>query len=48
MLYLVVFQYAESVNCMMELRFGIINIELPLVAVAVGTKAGWKQTEVCP
>ncbi|XP_060554389.1 uncharacterized protein LOC132715413 [Ruditapes philippinarum] len=39
-------EYAESVNCMMELRFGIINIELPLVAVAVGTKSGWKQTEV--
>ncbi|KAL4230338.1 hypothetical protein ACF0H5_010721 [Mactra antiquata] len=39
-------EYAESDNCMMELRFGIINMELPLIAAVVGTKSGWKYSEV--
>lgn len=39
-------QYAESDNCMMELRFGVINMDLPMVAAIVGTQSGWKQTEV--
>ncbi|XP_052285089.1 uncharacterized protein LOC127881358 isoform X1 [Dreissena polymorpha] len=39
-------EYAESDNCLMELRFGILNMGLPVVAVIVGTGSKWKQTEV--
>ena len=31
---------------MMELRFGILNLELPLVVAVVGTGNTWKETEV--
>ncbi|XP_052813517.1 uncharacterized protein LOC128240741 isoform X2 [Mya arenaria] len=39
-------EYSESDNCMMELRFGILNIGLPVIAVIVGTGNQWKETEV--
>ena len=39
-------QYAESDNCMMELRFGILNMDLPVVVAVVGTGSTWKETEV--
>jgi len=31
---------------MMELRFGILNMQLPVVAVIVGTGSQWKESEV--
>ena len=31
---------------MMELRFGILNLELPVVAAIVGQGNEWKETEV--
>ena len=31
---------------MMELRFGILNMDLPLVVAVVGTGNNWKETEV--
>ena len=39
-------QYAVSDNCMMELRFGILTMNLPTVVVIVGTGNEWKQSEV--
>ena len=37
--------YAQSVNCMMELRFAIINLRMPVVGVVVGTSDEWETTE---
>ncbi|KAK3777048.1 hypothetical protein RRG08_008898 [Elysia crispata] len=39
-------EYAVSDNCMMELRFGILTMNLPTVVVIVGTGNEWKQSEV--
>ena len=40
------FQYVESEACMMELRFAVCNMGLPLVVVVVGTGKKWKKGEV--
>lgn len=42
----VLFQYVKSDNCMMELRFGVLTLGLPLVICVVGTGREWKQSEV--
>ncbi|XP_071087235.1 uncharacterized protein [Haliotis cracherodii] len=39
-------EYLESDNCMMELRFGVLNLGLPLVLAVVGTGTEWKLSEV--
>lgn len=39
-------QYVESDACMMELRFAVCNMNLPLVVVVVGTGDKWKRSEV--
>ena len=39
-------QYADSENCMMELRFAVLNVGLPLVLCIVGTKRDWEMSEV--
>ncbi|GFS24052.1 hypothetical protein ElyMa_006993500, partial [Elysia marginata] len=39
-------EYAASDNCMMELRFGILTMNLPTVVVIVGTGNEWKESEV--
>lgn len=39
-------QYVESDACMMELRFAVCNMDLPLVVVVVGTGDKWKRSEV--
>lgn len=36
----------ESDACMMELRFAVCNMDLPLVVVVVGTGDKWKRSEV--
>ncbi|XP_059158979.1 uncharacterized protein LOC131942991 [Physella acuta] len=39
-------EYVSSDNCMMELRFGVLNLQLPTIIVVVGTGKDWKQSEV--
>lgn len=39
-------EYVESDACMMELRFAVCNMDLPLVVVVVGTGDKWKRSEV--
>ncbi|KAK0062250.1 hypothetical protein Bpfe_008351, partial [Biomphalaria pfeifferi] len=39
-------EYAKSDNCMMELRFGVLTLELPTIIVVVGTGREWKESEV--
>ncbi|KAK7485956.1 hypothetical protein BaRGS_00022822 [Batillaria attramentaria] len=39
-------EYVKSDNCMMELRFGVLNLNLPLVVCVVGTGREWKASEV--
>ncbi|XP_070196653.1 uncharacterized protein [Littorina saxatilis] len=39
-------EYVKSDNCMMELRFGVLTLNLPLVICVVGTGRAWKQSEV--
>ncbi|KAL8604081.1 hypothetical protein ACOMHN_024906 [Nucella lapillus] len=39
-------QYIKSENCMMELRFGVLTLNLPLVICVVGTGREWKMSEV--
>ncbi|XP_023932352.1 uncharacterized protein LOC106160503, partial [Lingula anatina] len=39
-------EYANSPNCMMELRFAMLNLRKPLVACVVGTKSEWETSEV--
>ena len=38
-------EYAASPNCMMELRFAIINLRKPVIGLIVGTSDDWMQTE---
>ncbi|ESO99070.1 hypothetical protein LOTGIDRAFT_173949 [Lottia gigantea] len=38
-------EYINSVNCMMELRFAVLTLKLPLVIVVVGTGKEWKRSE---
>ena len=38
-------EYASSANCMMELRFAVINLRKPVIAAIVGTSDDWMQTE---
>ena len=40
------FQYVNSVNCMMELRFAVLTLNLPLVIAVVGSGRQWKYSEV--
>jgi hypothetical protein len=39
-------QYANSDNCMMELRYAALTLKKPIVFVVVGTGSEWKDTEV--
>ncbi|PVD34730.1 hypothetical protein C0Q70_06007 [Pomacea canaliculata] len=39
-------EYVKSDNCMMELRFGVLTLNLPLVVCIVGTGRDWKESEV--
>nr|XP_022323918.1 uncharacterized protein LOC111124909 isoform X4 [Crassostrea virginica] len=39
-------EYVESDACMMELRFAVCNMNLPLVVVVVGTGDKWKRSEI--
>ncbi|CAL1535024.1 unnamed protein product, partial [Lymnaea stagnalis] len=39
-------EYVKSDNCMMELRFGVLTLELPTIIVVVGTGREWKKSEV--
>ncbi|XP_076445934.1 uncharacterized protein LOC143283637 [Babylonia areolata] len=39
-------EYVRSENCMMELRFGVLTLHLPLVVCVVGTGREWKESEV--
>ncbi|XP_048249171.1 uncharacterized protein LOC124124359 [Haliotis rufescens] len=38
-------EYAESANCMMELRFGVLNLNLPLILAVVGSGSEWMYME---
>ncbi|XP_062577173.1 uncharacterized protein LOC134239045 [Saccostrea cucullata] len=39
-------EYVESDACMMELRFAVCNMNLPLIVAVVGTGDKWKRSEV--
>lgn len=39
-------QYAESKNCMMELRFAACAMEKPVIGVVVGNSDKWRGKEV--
>ncbi|XP_012936376.2 uncharacterized protein LOC106011403 [Aplysia californica] len=39
-------EYVKSDNCMMELRFGVLNMGLPTVICVVGTGKEWEYSEV--
>ena len=39
-------QYSLSPNCMMELRFAICSVEMPVIVLVVGTGNKWMWDEV--
>ncbi|KAH9492683.1 hypothetical protein Btru_024553 [Bulinus truncatus] len=39
-------EYVESDNCMMEIRFGVLTLNLPTIIVVVGTGNKWKESEI--
>ncbi|XP_055958975.1 uncharacterized protein LOC130014108 [Patella vulgata] len=39
-------EYVNSKNCMMELRFAVLTLNLPIVLAIVGTGREWKVSEV--
>ncbi|KAL3880394.1 hypothetical protein ACJMK2_032638 [Sinanodonta woodiana] len=39
-------EYAKSENSMMEFRFGVLNLKLPIVVVVVGKGNQWREMEV--
>ncbi|XP_060065175.1 uncharacterized protein LOC132545509 [Ylistrum balloti] len=39
-------EYVMSEACMMEIRFGVCTMNLPLIVVVVGTGQKWKQSEI--
>jgi len=39
-------EYARSRNCLMELRFACITLNVPLIVVIVGTGLKWEKTEM--
>ncbi|XP_021366171.1 uncharacterized protein LOC110458668 [Mizuhopecten yessoensis] len=39
-------EYVMSNACMMEIRFGVCTMNLPLIVVVVGTGQKWKQSEI--
>ena len=39
-------EYARSKNCMMELRFAVISLKIPVIAAVVGSGYKWEASEV--
>ncbi len=39
-------EYAKSKNCLMELRFAIVSLKIPVVVAVVGTGFKWEASEV--
>ncbi|XP_061180809.1 uncharacterized protein LOC133189455 [Saccostrea echinata] len=35
-------EYSDSENCMMELKYAVLNLKLPVIVVPVGTGSRWK------
>ena len=39
-------EYSRSKNCVMELRFAVVSLKIPVIVAVVGTGFKWEATEV--